>query len=249
VTLGEAISAFLRENQQATVSAGPLEFTAMQLGYLQEELEARPAGWRHRAYRVFKDFIQNRIRRLVPETLKVDAEGGVVITYSSSLAHLYLTGEQHRLTLDEIETEQPLLVSFLSQHKGIGFVLAQDRDGRTWCLHHGGRVAGTATELPPAAGLAFLRGYGDPAALWPDLCRFATGGNCGDLILFGAYDGQRIACFDDQVGGHGSIGGEQLQPFLILPAGHPVLSKDNPAGHTFLYHEVFLPLTGGSQEF
>ncbi|HEY7744747.1 MAG TPA: hypothetical protein VIA07_00310, partial [Desulfuromonadales bacterium] len=53
---------------------------------------------------------------------------------------------------------------------------------------------------------------------------------------------ERIACFDDQVGGHGSIGGEQLRPFLILPQGHPLLWREDLAGHAFLYHEVFRPL-------
>jgi hypothetical protein len=80
--------------------------------------------------------------------------------------------------------------------------------------------------------------------LLPELRRFALDDACGDLVLFGAYDGERIACFDDQVGGHGSIGGEQSRPFLILPAGHPLLRREDLAGHEFLYREVFLPLRG-----
>ncbi len=245
-TLGEAVSAFLRDQQQATVAAGPLDFMRFQLGYLQEELTARPPGWRQRIYRISKNFLQKRIRRLVPETLKVDTEGGVVITYSSSLAHLYLTGIPRRLSLDEAEAAQPLLLRFLSQHKGIGFVLARGGDDRIWALHRYGRTAGTPEHPPVAEELAFLTPYGDPATLWPELCRFAAGGNCGDLILFGAYDGERIVCFDDQVGGHGSVGGEQMQPFVILPVGHPLASRPNLAGHTFLYHEVFGPLRDNS---
>jgi hypothetical protein len=34
---------------------------------------------------------------MVPETLKIDPENGVVITYSSSLAHLYVTGKPRPL--------------------------------------------------------------------------------------------------------------------------------------------------------
>jgi hypothetical protein len=42
--------------------------------------------------------------------------------------------------------------------------------------------------------------------------------NGGDLVLFGAYDGYDIVSFDDQVGAHGSIGGDQVFPFLITPS-------------------------------
>ena len=41
--------------------------------------------------------------------------------------------------------------------------------------------------------------------------------NAGDLVLFGAYDGYEIVSFDDQVGAHGSAGGDQVWPFIITP--------------------------------
>lgn len=240
-TLGEAVSAFLRENQRAAVAAGPLEFTHVQIGFLQEELNARKKGWRHQAYRATREFLQRRIRLLVPETLKVDAAGGVVITYSSTLAHLYFTGEPRRLTCQEVESSQALLLRFLCRHKGIGFTMAQGEGEEICFFHRGGRLLVTPGVMPLAAELDFLRPYGDPAALLPELCRFAAGATCGDLILFGAYDGCEIACFDDQVGGHGSVGGEQLRPFLLLPDGHPLLARKQLSGHAFLYHEVFRP--------
>ncbi len=37
----------------------------------------------------------------------------------------------------------------------------------------------------------------------------------GDLVVFGAYDGAKQVNFEDQVGGHGSVGGDQLHPFLL----------------------------------
>ncbi|HXV19988.1 MAG TPA: alkaline phosphatase family protein [Desulfuromonadales bacterium] len=241
-TLGEAVSAFLKENQQATVSSGGLDMKRAQFGYLEQELDARPRRWRHNLYRATKNTLQRRIRELVPETLKVDPEGGVVITYSSSLAHLYITGEPHRLNWQEVERAQPLLLQFLSRHKGIGFVVARS-EGQGICVFHaGGRLCFDEQTLPRAEELEFLRPYGEPVELLPELRRFARDEACGDLILFGAYDGERIACFDDQVGGHGSVGGEQSRPFLILPEGHPLLRREGLAGHAFLYREVFLPL-------
>ncbi|MHB1400379.1 MAG: alkaline phosphatase family protein [Trichloromonadaceae bacterium] len=241
-TLGDAVSAFLRQNQQAAVSSGPLEFTHVQLGYLDHELEAHPGGWRYRLYRAVKNVIQSRIRQLVPETIKVDLQGGIVITYSSCLAHLYLTGEKRRLSWQEVDALQQQLLPFLSRHKGVGLVLARDAEGRLCFFHAAGMFCLREEQPATAEELAFLRIFGDPEQLLPELQRFGMEEEVGDLIIFGAYDGERIACFDDQVGGHGSIGGEQLRPFLILPSGHPLLGRDHLSGHAFLYHEVFLPL-------
>ena len=37
-------------------------------------------------------------------------------------------------------------------------------------------------------------------------------------MLFGTFDGTDIVSFDDQVGAHGSAGGDQVYPFLITPS-------------------------------
>lgn len=240
-TLGDAVSAFLRESQAAAVSAGPLAFTRAQLGYLQDELETRQRGWRYRLYRATKNYLQKKIRDLVPETLKVDHEGGVVITYSSTLAHLYITGITHRLSWREVEQAQPLLLRFLQQHKGIGLVLARgEAPGEVCIFHPGGRLFTLPGSVHRQEELEFLRPYGVPDDVVEELRRFGSGGNCGDLVIFGALDEEGIACFDDQVGGHGSVGGEQSRPFIILPVGHPVLQREKLAGYQFLYRDVFL---------
>jgi len=240
-TLGDAVSAFLRENQAATVSAGPLAFTRAQLGYLQDELETRQRGWRYRVYRATKNHIQKKIRDLVPATLKVDHDGGVVITYSSTLAHLYITGTPLRLNWREVEQAQPLLLRFLQQHKGIGFVLAKGEEPGEVCIFHShGRLCAAPGRFHSQDDLEFLRPYGIPDDVVEELRRFGSGENCGDLVIFGALDEEGIACFDDQVGGHGSVGGEQSRPFIILPVGHPVLQRDKLSGYQFLYRDVFL---------
>lgn len=243
-TLGEAVEAFLRENEHASVSSGPLEFTRIQLDYLKDEFDSKERGWRHRLYLATKSYMQRRIRDIVPETLKVDETGGVVITYSSSLAHLYVTGEPRRLTWQEVESAQPMLLRFLQKHKGVGFVIALGEKGEICLFHRRGQLCLGAENLPEESDLAFLRPYGEPQVLIPQLRRFASGPFCGDLILFGAYDGKAVACFDDQVGGHGTAGGEQSQPFLILPHGHPLLSRERIVGPELLHRELFRPLRG-----
>lgn len=244
-TLGDAVSAFLRENQTASVSSGSLEFSRAQMGYLHDELEARKSNWRHRIYRRTKNHLQKKIQALVPETLKIDPEGGVVITYSSSLAHLYITGSKGPLNWKEVEQAQPLLLRFLQKHKGIGFVLARGEAPDTLMIFHSlGKICVTETPRFPQYELEFLRPYGAPYELLEQLYRFGLGSRCGDLVLFGALDEEGIACFDDQVGGHGSVGGEQSRPFIILPVDHPVLAKGKLSGYEFLYHDVFRAQVG-----
>jgi hypothetical protein len=239
-TLGDAVSAFLRENQTAAVSSGTLEVTRMQLSYLQDELQDQNKSWRLRLYRRTKNYLQARIAELVPETLKIDPEGGVVITYSSTIAHLYITGSTQRLNWKEVESAQPLLMRFLQKHKGIGFVLAKgEEEGEILLFHHDGRLHLSPGRVPGQVELAFLRPYGIPQDLVEELVRFGSGPRCGDLVLFGALDEEGVACFDDQVGGHGSVGGAQSRPFVILPLGHPALEKRPLSGYEFLYRDIF----------
>jgi len=244
-TLGDAVSAFLHENQKAAVSSGSMEFSKTQIGYLQDELEARTNSWRHRIYRLTKNHLQRKIHDLVPETLKIDPEGGVVITYSSSLAHLYITGSGAPLNWKEVEEAQPMLLRFLCRHKGIGFILARGEEaGQLMIFHRGGRICVTDNPCFHQYELEFLRPYGAPYELLDQLYRFGLGPRCGDLILFGALDKEGIACFDDQVGGHGSVGGEQSRPFLILPLGHPVLERERLKGYEFIYQDIFRAQVG-----
>ncbi len=239
-TLGDAVSAFLRQNQTASVSSGQLQFTAAQIGYLKDELDARKSSWRHRIYRRSKDYLQKKIHDMVPETLKVDPVGGVVITYSSSLAHLYITGSEKPLNWHEVEEAQPMLLRFLQKHKGIGFVLARGGNpDELMIFHRDGHVCVNNNPSLNQYELEFLRPYGAPDDVIETLYRFGLGPRCGDLVIFGALDEEGIACFDDQVGGHGSVGGEQSRPFLILPLGHKVLEQEHLSGYEFLYHDIF----------
>jgi hypothetical protein len=241
-TLGDTVGAFMDGNEQTTISSGPLEFTRSQLGYLTGEIDARPDAWRRRIYRKIKDTLQRKINEIVPETVKVVTQGGIVITYSSCLAHLYITGSHKRLTLAEIRKQQPLLLQFLTKHKGIGFLMTKGSNGRIWFIHRGGELCCQRLDPPNAEKLKFLEPYGTPDLIYGQLYDFATDNSCGDLIIFGDYSDGLIACFDDQIGGHGSVGGDQSLPFLILPEGHPLQQKKNLIGHAFLFHEVFNPL-------
>jgi hypothetical protein len=175
-----------------------------------------------RTMRRLGNWVRSRygIRELVlPEKYRVDARHGVVVTYSSCLALLYFADDERRLTLEDIARNgrQAGLYDALREHPGIGLLAAvdalgvhvQSRDGRARI------VDGVVTVLD---GTNPLAPYGTDALTVQAIEALVRQPNAGDLVLFGRYDGYEIVSFDDQVGAHGSAGGDQVWPFLIAPA-------------------------------
>ena len=159
------------------------------------------------------------VRELIlPEKYRVDDRHDVVVTYSSSLALVYFADTAARLEYAAIagDRRRAQLYAELLSHPGIGLI---------------GTLEGDAVRVESAKGHARIRDgvlrdtngdnplepYGTEPLLARAVERLVRQTNAGDLVLFGAYDGYEIVCFDDQVGAHGSAGGNQLRPFLIAP--------------------------------
>ncbi|MFD3540698.1 phage holin family protein [Streptomyces sp. NPDC058662] len=109
-----------------------------------------------------------------------------------------------------IERKHPALLPTLANHPGIGFLLV---DGEV--LGPAGAVArldvpGEAEELlarfGPGAAAAVRRTDGFP--------------HVADIMVNSAYDPGTgaVHAFEEQIGSHGGLGGEQGQPFLMWPA-------------------------------
>ena len=159
------------------------------------------------------------VRELIlPEKYRVDERHDVVVTYSSSLALVYFADVPERLDYEAIagDRRRAQLYAELLAHPGIGLI---------------GTIDGDAVRVESAKGYSMIRDgviydvrgsnplepYGTEPPLARAVEHLVRQSNAGDLVLFGAYDGYEIVCFDDQVGAHGSAGGHQLHPFLIAP--------------------------------
>jgi hypothetical protein len=179
---------------------------------------SRPAK---RTLRRLRDWVRSQygLRELVlPEKYRVDAKHGVVVTYSSCLALLYFAHDDARLTLGDIarNARHSALYDALREHAGIGLIAALDAHG----VHVQSRV-GRARIVDGAVevldGGNPLTPYGTDPLTVRAIESLVRQPNAGDLVLFGAYDGYEIVSFDDQIGAHGSAGGDQVWPFLIAP--------------------------------
>src|SRR5688572_20077628 len=174
-----------------------------------------------RTLRRLRNWVRSKygIRELVlPEKYRVDAQHGVVVTYSSCLALLYFADDEARLTLEEI-AQHPKHVSLydaLREHPGIGLIAALDARG-VHVQSRAGRARIANGELTVLDGTNPLAPYGTDPLTIGAIEALVRQPNAGDLVLFGAYDGYEIVSFDDQIGAHGSAGGDQVWPFLIAP--------------------------------
>ena len=135
--------------------------------------------------------------------------GRVEITYSGGLAHVYFADVPGRMDEAGLEASFPGLVAKVAAIEGVGSVmLGGDQLVTTTGRYSIREPLGPETEK-------FLAAFDDPHILASQLRRLDGFERSGDLVVFGAYDGATQVTFEDQVGGHGSIGGDQLHPFVL----------------------------------
>ncbi|HSS61054.1 MAG TPA: alkaline phosphatase family protein [Candidatus Limnocylindrales bacterium] len=124
--------------------------------------------------------------------------GQLILAASGGLAHLYFKERRSRMSFHEVMAHRPELVAALRAMNEVALVMG--REGEEDVLIENG------------PGLA---AYDDPDILRSQLSRLNSFQNAGDLVVFGAWREGRQANFEEQAGGHGSIGGEQLHPFVL----------------------------------
>jgi hypothetical protein len=228
-TLGDTVIAAAKHGVLVMAGTGDyapdtkdvVDFLAQELEEVSEKsgFAARRAGlrigrWLRSQYGIFP---------LVAENVKESDETQLVVTYSSSLAHLYWTDPARPLTFDEIreDPDRRGLYYFLIAHSGIGLVITRMLDGAHVESLTGRALITANGEMEVLAGEDPLVHYARSVAERRAIAQLAQWSNSGDLILFGAYDPKRdvCICFDDQVGAHGAMGGVQSWPFLLTPRG------------------------------
>jgi hypothetical protein len=187
------------------------------------------------------------VESYLPEKYYVDEDNDLVVTYSGTLALVYFSRWPERLGDSALRREFPDLLEFLVAHPGIGLVITQADEGGALLRSSRG------TALLADGGIRVLEGQ-DPLAPYDPgpvglraLARMASFENTGDLILFGAYGGGQIVCFDDQVASHGCLGGPQTHAFILVP-NDPRFNRLRIADPSDIYHQVFLPYHHGAEE-
>lgn len=156
---------------------------------------------------------------IIPEKYLVATRQDVVVTYSSCLALVYFAEDARRLTTEEVlgDHRRRHLYESLLAHEAIGLIATLDADGAVCVRSRDGSARVQDAALVVTSGSNPLEVYGTEPVALRALESLVRQDNAGDLVLFGAYDGYTIVSFDDQVGAHGSLGGDQVWPFLLTP--------------------------------
>lgn len=134
---------------------------------------------------------------------------------SGGLGLIYLPEGRKRLTAAEIDARHPRLISALTGHPGIGFVMVATDDGPVALGASGSHRLGDGT----VTGEDPLLGFGPNIA---DHLRRTDGfEHCPDLLVNCMYDSiaNEVAPFEEFMGSHGGVGGWQSQPFALIPSG------------------------------
>ncbi|MFG2717685.1 alkaline phosphatase family protein [Streptomyces sp. NPDC048416] len=146
-----------------------------------------------------------------------------VVLASGNLGLISFPDVEGRMTRERIDRRHPALLATLAAHPGIGFLLVRSQA-------HGAVVLGRDGIEVPLDQLTDeegpLRGFGRGAA--DAVRRTDTFPHTADIMVNSMYDpatGQ-VHAFEEQIGSHGGLGGEQSRPFLLSPL---TLSKP-PAG-------------------
>lgn len=207
-----ALASFAEDTEYADIGPEVVEAVA----------QLTPASFGARkGIRRFRDWLRSRygLREIIfPEKYRVDRTHDVIVTYSSCLALVYFAATAHRLTHEEIgaDIRWSRLYDRLISHPGIGLVATISAGGVTLASKRGRALLRDA-EIEILSGQNPLEPFGTEPYVLRAVESLVRQPNAGDCVLFGAYDGYDIVSFDDQVGAHGSAGGDQVYPFIISP--------------------------------
>jgi uncharacterized membrane protein YvlD (DUF360 family) len=142
-----------------------------------------------------------------------------VVLGSGNLGLIYLMEEKHRLTLEEIDSRHPSLISALREHPHIGWLLVRSAE-------HGAVVLG-------ADGTHHLRSGRvegeDPLAHYSatapqHVLRTDGFDNVADIMVGSFYDPEldEGCAFEELISFHGGLGGPQTQPFILAAKRLPL---------------------------
>lgn len=244
-TLGDTVLQATRHGVLTMASTGEYAPAGQAVDFLVRELEGiattsslptRKAGlglsrWLRKQYQVFP---------LTAEVVRPLKEHQLVLTYSSSLAHVYWTNPQRPLSLDEIrdDPERRALYYFLVAHQGVGVVLTRLLDGVHAESDRGRSIITGKGDLEVLTGEDPLEVFAPGKVERDAILHLVHLENAGDLVLMGAYDPEKDLqiCFDDQVGAHGALGGRQFWPFLLTRPG--LVPRSYPLGDPLDLHPL-----------
>ncbi|MEU0528556.1 phage holin family protein [Streptomyces niveus] len=168
-----------------------------------------------------RDAVRTALHRPVDEgegDEKRSARGSdPIVLASGNLGLISFPDVPERMSREQIDERHPALLRTLANHPGIGFLLVRSEAGGSVVLGPAG------AEIPVAklddTGLLATMGPGAADAVR----RTDTFPHVADIMVNSMYDPAtgRVHAFEEQIGSHGGLGGEQSNAFLLSPLTLP----------------------------
>ncbi|MEU4347266.1 phage holin family protein [Streptomyces sp. NPDC023838] len=167
-----------------------------------------------------RDAVRVALHRPVPEDGQEEAgpASDPIVLASGNLGLVSFPDTEGRLSREEIDRRHPALLRTLAGHPGIGFLLVRSEEYGAVVI--GGAGTDRIQEVPIGEledGKGPLSGFGPGAA--EAVRRTDTFPHTADIMVNSMYDPVtgEVHAFEEQIGSHGGLGGEQAHPFLLSP--------------------------------
>lgn len=153
-------------------------------------------------------------QKFSPNRKKTVKEAKVVVLASGNLGLIYFTKNNQRMTLEEIYQTYPKLVAGLLSHEGISFIMVRSSEHGPLVLSAKGKYYLSDDKVD---GENPLNNFEENTPR--HLRRMDTFNNAPDLLIMSMYDPQKdeVAAFEELIGSHGGLGGNQSHPFILYP--------------------------------
>ncbi|MGA3108908.1 MAG: phage holin family protein [Candidatus Bathyarchaeia archaeon] len=163
---------------------------------------------------IFKDIAEHRRSETLDEKAP-SKNAHVIVLASGNLGLVYFTQWKERMTYEQLNKAFPDLIPGLAKHEGIGFILVRSEKYGPLVIGAKGiyHLADNSVE-----GENPLSDFGPHAA---DHIRRTDGFKYApDILVNSFYDPEsdEVAAFEELVGSHGGLGGNQSKPFLMTPS-------------------------------
>ena len=164
--------------------------------------------------RLFKDIADHRRSETLDEKAP-SKNPHVIVLASGNLGLVYFTQWKERMTYEQLNKAFPDLIPGLAKHQGIGFILVRSEKYGPLVIGAKGiyHLADNSVE-----GENPLADFGPHAAAHirrTDGFKYAP-----DVLVNSFYDPEsdEVAAFEELIGSHGGLGGNQSKPFLMTPS-------------------------------
>jgi len=151
----------------------------------------------------------------IEHSTKKAKDSELIVLGSGNLGLIYLTQWKQRLTYEEIVMLFPDLIPGLVKHSGIGFIMVNS-------ITNGGMAIGQNgiyyLDTDKIIGENPLEDFGQNAAR--HLKRQNSFKNMPDILVNSFYDAKNneVCAFEELIGSHGGLGGDQTKPFILYPS-------------------------------